>query len=79
MPDVESEPASLAALLDDVRPLIIAARRTGANPRYLVLSRPAYDAVAAVKGGDRVRGMPMIVLGLEIVLADDPVAAPQVF
>lgn len=79
MPEAIAERTSLAALLDDVRPLIVAARGAGANPRYLVLPRTAYEAVAAVKGGDRERGMPMIVLGLEIVLADDPGATPQVF
>jgi hypothetical protein len=70
---------SLAALLDELRPLIVAARARGETPRYVVLGPAAYDAVEAVKAGDRRRGMPVIVLGLEIVRADEPGAAPRVF
>ncbi len=77
MPSLEI--ASLAALLDDVRPLVVAARERGDHPRYLMLDGPAYDAVAQVKDGDRERGLPMIVLGLEIVRSDDPAARPRVF
>jgi hypothetical protein len=75
----EADRASLAALLDDVRPLIVEARRNGEDPRYVMLPRASYDAVAACKEGDRERGMPMLVLGLEIVPADDALAAPRVF
>lgn len=74
-----TEPASLAALLDDVRPLVIAARERGDVPRYLMLGEAPFEAVARVKGVDRERGLPMIVLGLEIVRSDDPFAAPRVF
>lgn len=70
---------SLATLLDEVRPLIVAARDRGEHPRYLLLDQPAFDAVAAVKDRDRERGMPMLVLGLEAVRADDPVAERRVF
>ncbi len=70
---------SLAELLDDVRPLVVEARRAGENPRYLLLSHAPYDAVAACKAPDRARGMPMVVLGMEIVRADDPHAPPRVF
>ena len=73
------EIASLAALLDDVRPLVVAARERGDDPRYLMLAGAAYDSVAQVKDGDRERGLPMIVLGLEIVRSDDPAARPRVF
>jgi hypothetical protein len=70
---------SLATLLDELRPLIVAARTQNQNPRYVLLSACAYDAVAAVKSGDLERGMPMIVLGLEIVRADESAATPRVF
>jgi hypothetical protein len=73
------EIASLAALLDDVRPLVVAARERGDHPRYLMLEGASYDAVAQVKDGDRERGLPMIVLGLEIVRSDDPATRPRVF
>jgi hypothetical protein len=73
------EIASLAALLDDVRPLVVAAREGGDHPRYLMLEGASYDAVAQVKDGDRERGLPMIVLGLEIVRSDDPATRPRVF
>jgi hypothetical protein len=78
VPELDDHP-SLAALLDEVRPLIVEARRGGANPRYLMLPREQYDAVEAVKAGDRERGMPMIVLGMEVVRADDAAAPPRVF
>lgn len=70
---------SLATLLDELRPLIVAAHAQNKNPRYVLLGASAYDAVAAVKSGDLERGMPMIVLGLEIVRADESAAAPNVF
>jgi hypothetical protein len=70
---------SLAVLLDDVRPLITRAREDGEKPRFVVLSKDAYDAVAACKAGDRDRGMPIMVLGMEVVLADAPIERPQVF
>lgn len=73
------ETASLATLLDELRPLIVAARARGEHPRYVLLGGSAYDAVAACKAGDRERGMPMIALGLEIVRADDPQSPPHVF
>jgi len=73
------EIASLATLLDDVRPLVVAARERGDHPCYLMLASASYDAVAQVKDGDRERGLPMIVLGLEIVRSDDPAARPRVF
>jgi len=70
---------SLAKLLDELRPLIVASRARGEHPRFVMLGQSAYDAVEAVKGGDRKRGMPMIVLGLEIVRAGEAGAAPRVF
>ncbi|MFN2460919.1 MAG: hypothetical protein ABR591_09565 [Candidatus Velthaea sp.] len=72
-------PPSVAALLDDVRPLIVDARARGEAPRFLMLPHDAYDAVAACRIPDRERGLPMIVLGLEIVRAEDPSAQPRVF
>lgn len=70
---------SLAVLLDEVRPMIANAREQGDRPRYVVLSREAYDAVAACKHVDRERGMPMMVLGMEVVLADAPIASARIF
>jgi hypothetical protein len=70
--------AELARLLDDVRPLIVDARQQGERPRFLLLDREAYDAVAACKRTDRDRGMPMMVLGMEIVQADSPIPQPRV-
>jgi hypothetical protein len=76
--DVTGDP-SLATLLDEVRPLIMTARSKGEDPRYLALPKERYDAVAACKGSDRERGMPMLVLGMEIVPAEDPNAKPRVY
>lgn len=73
------DPASLAVLLDEVRPLIAQAREQGEQPRFVVLSKDAYDAVVAAKGIDRERGMPLMVLGMEVVLADAPIERPKVF
>lgn len=70
--------SSLAVLLDDVRPLIADARERGEQPRFLLLPRPAFDAVATCKQPDRERGMPLMVLGMEIVCADAP-TSPRVF
>ncbi|BDE07773.1 hypothetical protein WPS_30490 [Vulcanimicrobium alpinum] len=70
---------SLATLLDEVRPLIVAARDRGEHPRYLLPEQVAFDAVAAVKDRDRERGMPMLVLGLEVVRAADQIAERRVF
>jgi hypothetical protein len=73
------EAPSVAALLDDVRPLVAGAHARGESPSYLMLAPAAYDAVAACRGADRRLGLPMIVLGLEIVRSDDPAARPRVF
>lgn len=74
-----AEAPSIAVLLDEVRPLIARARAAGERPRYVVLSREVYDAVAACKREDRERGMPLLVLGMEAVLADAPIERPRVF
>jgi hypothetical protein len=71
--------AELARLLDDVRPLIVEARQQGEKPRFLLLDRAAYEAVEACKKPDRDRGMPLMVLGMEIVRADAPQQSPRVF
>ena len=70
---------SVAALLDDVRPLVVAARARGDSPGYLMLAPAAYDAVAACRAADRRLGLPIIVLGMEIVRSDDAAAPPRVF
>ncbi|HEX3464717.1 MAG TPA: hypothetical protein VHS78_11770 [Candidatus Elarobacter sp.] len=75
----ELESPSVAALLDDVRALVVGARARGESPRYVVLPPAAYDAVAACRATDRRLGLPMIVLGMEIVRADDPAAPPRLF
>ena len=53
---VRESVAELARLLDDVRPLIVDARQQGERPRFLLLDREAFDAVAACKRTDRERG-----------------------
>lgn len=70
---------SIAVLLDEVRPLIAQAREDGERPRYVVLSKDTYEAVAACKCADRERGMPLMVLGMEAVLADAPIERPRIF
>jgi hypothetical protein len=70
---------SLARLLDDVRPLIAGARERGEHPRFVMLSPGDFDAVAACKGSDRKRHMPMLILGMEIVRSDDRDQIPRVF
>jgi hypothetical protein len=70
--------AELARLLDDVRPLIVEARYQGERPRFLLLDGADFDAVAACKATDKERGMPMMVLGMEIVRADHS-TDPRVF
>jgi hypothetical protein len=77
MPDT-NERVSIAALLDDVRPLIARARNHGDHPRYLLLSGASFDAVRAVKASEAGR-MPLMVLGMELVRGDDPAATPKVF
>jgi hypothetical protein len=79
MPDVLEETTSLAALLDDVRGLIVDARGRGEDPRYLLLPRVWYAVVNACKARDRERGMPVMVLGMEIVSSDDEHVGPRIF
>ncbi len=79
MPKSQSDPVSIAALLDDVRPLIAQARNHGQQPRYLLLAGDSFDAVRSVKAAEAARGMPLMVLGMEIVRGDDPATAPKVF
>jgi hypothetical protein len=69
---------SLAALLDDVRPQLAAAREAG-NPRYVLVPPALFDVIAGYRARDRELGMPATLLGLEIVKSDDPNAAPRVF
>ncbi len=70
---------SIADLLDEVRILIGTARNAGENPRYLMLANDPFEAVRAVKARDEQRGIPVLVLGMEVVRSDDPAAAPKVF
>jgi hypothetical protein len=70
---------SLAVLLDEIRPLIAQARERGERPRYVLLSKEAYDAVSACRRTDRERGMPITVLGMEAVPAERPLDRPRVF
>jgi hypothetical protein len=69
---------SLANLLDEVRPLLAEARLAG-NPRYVLVPPELYDVISGYRHRDREMGLPATVLGLEIVRADDPDAAPRVF
>ena len=71
-------PPSLADLLDEVRPLLAAARTSG-NPRYVLVPPTLFDLISGYRTRDREMGLPATVLGLEIVRADDPDAAPRVF
>jgi len=69
---------SLAALLDEVRPLLAQAREEG-NPRYVLVPPALFDVISAYRARDRAMGMPATLLGLEIVKSDDPLATPRVF
>jgi hypothetical protein len=70
---------SIAALLDDVRSLVVAARARGESPSYLMLPPAAYDAVTACRAADARLGLAPAVLGMELVRSDDPGARPRVF
>jgi hypothetical protein len=70
---------SLAALLDEVRPLLARAREEAGNPRYVLVPPSLYDVISGYRTRDREMGMPATVLGLEIVKSDDPLATPRVF
>ncbi len=70
---------SIAALLDDVRPLITDAREQGGQPRFLLLAGDSFDAVRSVKAAELERGVPLMVLGMQIVRGDDPKTTPKVF
>jgi len=72
-------PVSIAALLDDVRPLITDARDQGEQPRFLLLAGDSFDAVRSVKAAEAERGVPLMVLGMEIVRGDAPNLTPKVF
>jgi hypothetical protein len=69
---------SLADLLDDLRTLIAQARLSG-NPRYALVPPALFDVIAGYRARDREMGLAPTLLGLEIVRADDPNAAPNVF
>jgi hypothetical protein len=79
MPESAKPPVSIAALLDDVRPLIAHARNHGEHPRFLLLAGDSFDAVRTVKAAEAARGVPLMVLGMEIVRGDDPKTVPKVF
>ena len=70
---------SIAALLDDVRPLITDAREQGGQPSFLLLAGDSFDAVRSVKAAELERGVPLMVLGMQIVRGDDPKTTPKVF
>jgi hypothetical protein len=74
----EQRHPSIAQLLDSVRPLIAEAKDAGA-PRYLLLPPAEYDEIERFRKRDRELGVPLMLLGLEIVRADDPTATPRVF
>jgi hypothetical protein len=73
-----ANPASIADVLDELRPLIVAAR-AGGNPRYALVPPGLFDAVSAYRSRDRALGLPVTLLGLELVRADEPAAALRVF
>ncbi len=79
MSESAKNPVSIAALLDDIRPLIARARDHGEQPRYLLLAGDSFDAVRSVKAAEAARGVPLMVLGMEIVRGDDPATVPKVF
>ncbi len=75
-----ADPApSLAALLDDLRPLLARAREDAGNPRYVLVPPLIFDVIAGYRRRDREMGMPATILGLEIVRADDPLATLRIF
>ncbi len=77
-PSMTPNAPSLAALLDEVRPMLAEARETG-NPRYVLIPPSLFDIISGYRKRDREMGLPPTVLGLEIVKADDPHASPRVF
>ena len=79
MPKSAGARVSIAALLDDIRLLIAEARDQGERPRFLLLAGDSFDAVRAVKAAEAARGVPVMVLGMEIVRGDDPATSPKVF
>jgi hypothetical protein len=73
-------PPSIATLFDEVRPLLAHAREVDdTNPRYVLVSPAVFDAITGYRKRDREMGLPVTIMGLEIVRADDPNASPKVF
>ena len=79
MAQPSAESVSIASLLEDIRPLIAEARRRGEQPRYVLLPAEGFEAVRSVKARDAERGVPVMVLGMEIVRSDDPSTSLKVF
>jgi hypothetical protein len=79
MSEPSPERVSIADLLDQIRILIGDARSAGNDPHYVMLATRAFEAVRAVKASEEKRGLPLLVLGMEVVRSDDPAAAPKVF
>jgi hypothetical protein len=62
----DGEEVSVAALLDDARPLIVQAQERG-SPRTLAVSPSVYEVIARMRSYETVRGNPLLVLGMELV------------
>jgi hypothetical protein len=64
------DPPSIAEMLDEACPLILAAWQRNERPHYLRVHRTLYEVVAEAKASEIARGNPVLLLGLEIIPSD---------
>jgi hypothetical protein len=70
---------SLAILLDEVCPMVLAARYQNRRLQYLDVNPRVYESILEAKRKEYARGNPVVVLGLEVRASDAvPITQPTV-
>jgi hypothetical protein len=63
---------SLASLVDEARSRLEDLEVRGYRPTRFAVPRADYDSVVAVRAAELRRGIPLLLLGLDVVPVDDP-------
>ena len=69
--ELDDSGSGVAVLLDDATSRIVELELRGYRPKRLSVPRTAYDRSATVHARDVERGIPLILLGLTLVAADE--------
>lgn len=63
---------SVASLVDDARTRLEELELRGYRPTCFAVPRADYDRVVAIRADELRRGLPLLLLGLDVIPVDDP-------